>query len=347
MICPNCKRDINDDSRFCRFCGAEFIGEECSLEIIPETDDNAAEYSAPLTPAAKKAVSPAAIAAKNKKLTIQILSAVAALCIICGVTICICVASGAFGDGKEVVTDATGDVVHPGLGTTEITITESDGTTRVIKTDRSLVTPSQILAEYTEVMNQLKTDAPAFKKVRYQNLPTANQNLGAVADIVLPIIEKYVTSKNVAEGTSVAAGNSNELPVKNSSYGCLLTDPAAIKKAYCEILTDDTYKLVITLNDEMNPNHLAPGATTSSSITTAVFDPYDAGEMITAISSLVLNDINFNYTDCTVTLVYNKKTKEVQSVDMTMNIDITANTILMQVNARIVDITEFSEFSYR
>ena len=84
-----------------------------------------------------------------------------------------------------------------------------------------------------------------------------------------------------------------------------------------------------------------------SSITTAVFDPYDAGEMITAISSLVLNDINFNYTDCTVTLVYNKKTKEVQSVDMTMNIDITANTILMQVNARIVDITEFSEFSYR
>ena len=106
------------------------------------------------------------------------------------------------------------------------------------------------------------------------------------------------------------------------------------------------YKIVMTFNDELNPGHLSPGAESSDGIINAVFDPYDAAEQITAISSMIMHDINFNYTDCTVTLVYNPDTKQVQSVDMLMNIDITAKTILMDINARIVDITEFSEFVY-
>ena len=335
MICPNCRKEIEADSVFCRFCGAEFADEaEEVIEVIKE-DDFLYEAPAPSV----------GYAGKKKKTVAVMLVVIAVVCIIAGVLIFVFLSQGASG-GKETVTDAAGEAVRPGYGTTEITVSDAEGNTRVIETDKSLVTPSQILAEYTEVMNTLKTDAPAFDMTRYQNLPTDKQNLGAVADVVLPIIEKYVTSKSAAENVHYIAGNGNVLPVKNSSYGCLLTDTSAIKSAYCEIMSDDIYKLVLTFNDELNPAHLPAGASSSTGIINAVFDPYDAAEQITAISSMVMNDINFNYTDCTVTLVYNRNTKQVQSLDMTMNIDITADTILMEINARIVDITEFDNFTY-
>ena len=336
MICPNCRREIEDDSVFCRFCGAEFTDEEV-IEVIRE-DDSVYETETP-------DVNPSS---NNKKTVGILLAVIAVLIILFGVMMCIFLGQGTGKiDGKnEKVTDAAGEVVRPGFGTTEITVSDAEGNTRVVKTDKSLVTPSQILSEYTEVMNKLKSDAPAFEMTRYQNLPTDKQNLGAVADMVLPIIEKFVTSKSAAEKVPYIAGNANMLPVKDSSYGCLLTDASAIKSAYCEIMSDDIYKLVITFNDELNPAHLPAGAESSTGIINAVFDPYDAAEQITAISTMVMNDINFNYTDCTVTLIYNHRTKQVQSLDMTMNIDITADTILMEINARIVDITEFENFSY-
>ncbi len=336
MICPNCRREIEDDSVFCRFCGAEFTDEEV-IEVIRE-DDSVYETETP-------DVNPSS---NNKKTVGILLAVIAVLIILFGVMMCIFLGQGTGKiDGKnEKVTDAAGEVVRPGFGTTEITVSDAEGNTRVVKTDKSLVTPSQILSEYTEVMNKLKFDAPAFEMTRYQNLPTDKQNLGAVADMVLPIIEKFVTSKSAAEKVPYIAGNANMLPVKDSSYGCLLTDASAIKSAYCEIMSDDIYKLVITFNDELNPAHLPAGAESSTGIINAVFDPYDAAEQITAISTMVMNDINFNYTDCTVTLIYNHRTKQVQSLDMTMNIDITADTILMEINARIVDITEFENFSY-
>lgn len=336
MICPNCRREIEDDSVFCRFCGAEFTDEEV-IEVIREDDSVYETETSDVNPSSN-----------NKKTVGILLAVIAVLIILFGVMMCIFLGQGTGKiDGKnEKVTDAAGEVVRPGFGTTEITVSDAEGNTRVVKTDKSLVTPSQILSEYTEVMNKLKSDAPAFEMTRYQNLPTDKQNLGAVADMVLPIIEKFVTSKSAAEKVPYIAGNANMLPVKDSSYGCLLTDASAIKSAYCEIMSDDIYKLVITFNDELNPAHLPAGSESSTGIINAVFDPYDAAEQITAISTMVMNDINFNYTDCTVTLIYNHKTKQVQSLDMTMNIDITADTILMEINARIVDITEFENFSY-
>lgn len=337
MICPVCRREIEDDSLFCRFCGAEFTDEEDEevIEVIREDEEEYVQQP----PVGKSSV-------KQKKTVGILLVVIAVLVILFGVIMCIFLGQGTSDKEKEKVTDASGEVVRPGFGTTEITVSDAEGNTRVIETDKSLVTPSQILQEYTDVMNTLKTDAPAFEMIRYQNLPTDKQNLGAVADMVLPIIEKYVTSAAAAEKVSYIAGNSDKLPVKNSTYGCLLTDAAAIKNAYCEIMSDDIYKLVITFNDELNPQHLPAGATSSTGIINAVFDPYDAAEQITAISSMVMNDINFNYTDCTVTLVYNHNTKQVQSINMTMNIDITADTILMAINARIVDVTEFDNFTY-
>ncbi len=356
MVCPNCNKEIDSDSRFCRFCGAEFVDDSLFSD---DDDDETLQYgdndnengSKTVIPEKKKTQSKSKFETKqektpvenkkNKALLIQLLVALAVIVVICAVLIFVGTSSGKIGFG-ETVTDAAGDEVRSGWGKTEIAVEDADGITKVITTDRKLVTPEQILSEYTLVMNKLKTDAPAFDYVRYQNLPADKQNLGAVASFVLPIIEKYVTSKAAAEPKHISAGNATELPVKNSAFGCLVTDAAKIKRAYCEVINDSTYKLVLVFNDELNPTQLSAGATTTSGIVNGVFDPYDAGEYITAISSLAMNDISFNYTNCTAELIYNKDTQQVQSIKMTMYIDATADTFIKQITAQIIDVCEYT-----
>lgn len=349
MICPCCKREIDDDSRFCRHCGVEFLEEK---EPVLEVYQYAGEGSdtIPKRVETVKAEEPLPIKPKKEKnkktLAIQLIITFAVLVVICGILAVVAMQTDTVGFGGETVTDADGEEVKEGFGTTEMSVMDVDGTVRTITTDRRLLTSDKILEEYTAVMNQLKTDAPAFTQTRYQNLPTEHQNLGAMADFVLPIIEKYVTSKTASAPVTYSSGNANKLPLPESSYGCLLTDATAIKNAYCEVLDDEKYKIVITLNDELNPPALTSGATSSQSITNSVFDTYDALNQITAISELAFNKIDFNYTDCTVTLIYEPDTKQVQSVNMTMFIDITADTLLMEIKARIVDNTEYTDIVY-
>lgn len=338
MICPNCRSLIDDDSRFCKICGVEFIEDEKpqTESVSVQTTVQPQTVNQPTPPAPKK----------NNKNIIIIVAAILLVVIALGSLIFVLFQTDVIGTGKETVTDAEGEEVKPGRGTTEMTILDADGTKRTIKTDRKLLTADKILAEYTSVMNNLKTDAPAFVYSRYQNIPKEYQNTGAVADFVLPIIEKYVTSKTASESIEYIKGNAQELPLPGSVHGCLLTDPSAIKNSYCEVLDNDTYKIVMTLRDELNPPELAAGATSSQSITNSVFDTYDALNQITSISDLALNKIDFNYTDCTVTLIYNPDNMQVKSINMVMNIDITANTFIGDIKARIVDTVEYTDIEY-
>lgn len=338
MICPNCNNQIDDDSRFCRFCGAEFVGEETIIEIEPETEQSTGSNDKKIIGGGKKHFSKA-----------QLVVALSVIITAFAVLMIVLLSTGAFSGGfvRETVTDAAGEEIREGIGSAEISVSDSDGTIRQIKTDRSLLTAESILSEYTVVMNQLKNDSVGFTKTRYQNLPTEYQSLGGLGGLVLPIIEKYVTSKTASESIVYIAGNADKLPVVNSAYGCLLTDASKIKNAYCEIIDKDMYKLVITICDELNPEILPAGATSTSSAVSGIFDPYDAAEQIKAISSLALSDIDFNYTDCTVTLIYDKDSKQVQSINQTLNIDITANAHITEIKARIVDITEYTQFGYQ
>lgn len=347
MICPNCNREIDDDSRFCRYCGVEFVGEEPTIQVQPEPtydptmDPTYTIHSEPTmgSPSRKKP--------KNKKtLAIQLLTTLAVLLVICGVLITVGITTGRIGTSGEVVTDAEGEKIRSGRGTVEMSVRDPDGVTRQITSDKSLVTPSAILNEYTAVMNRLKTDAPSFTKTRYQNLPTEKQNLGAVANIVLPIIERYVTSKDAADPVVYPSGNADKLPLANSASGCLLTDETKIKNAYCEIIEDDTYKLVLTLADETNPTVLSPGATYSQSAVSGVFEPYNEANQISSIAELALSNIDFTYTNCTAELIYNHKTQQVQSLKMTMYVDITADAYITKLTAEIIDITEYTDFTY-
>lgn len=345
MICPNCNKEIDNDSRFCRHCGVEFIEEKETVIEVSQYEENSNITEDPIITQHTEDTS-----VKNKKnrktLKLQLFITLLVLIIAGSILAIVAKQTDVFGITKETVTDAEGEKIRPGRGTTEMSVMDADGTVRTIETDRSLLTADKILQEYTGVMNQLKTDSPAFSFIRYQNLPTDYQNVGAAADFVLPIIEKYVTSKTASKETSYAAGNANKLPLPDSAYGCLLTDTTAIKNTYCEVLDDETYKIVMTLNDELNPPVLTSGATSSQSAINSVFDTYDALNQITAISELAFNKIDFNYTDCTVTLIYNPDSKQVKSINMTMNIDITANTFIGDLKARIVDISEFTEITY-
>ncbi len=337
MICPNCKNTIDDDSRFCRFCGAEFIAEDEAEEAKPDYE------ILPELPSA-------AFAAKKQGSRTARLKLVVTICVIaaaCLVLTVVLLSSGAIGAVTgNGVTDISGDKVYQGIGKTEMTVMDSDGNVKEIITDRALVTAEAILKEYTSVMNQLKEGSAGFTKLRYQNLPTEHQNLGSLGKLVLPIIERYVTSKQAAQPSVFTAGNADKLPVVNSQSGCLLTDATKIKNAYCEVLENGDYKLVLTLVQETNPEILPAGATESGSAVSAVFDPYDAAEQINAISSLALSNIDFNYTDCTAELIYSKSSKKVVSLTQTMNIDVSANAHIATINARIVDITEFTDFVY-
>ena len=346
MTCPNCNKIIDNDSRFCRFCGAEFVGDETIIDIQPENTnytENTNAFSAQKTQGNMSA------GGKKRPSSVQLIIALVCVVVIFGVLLAVLFSTGKIGSGigsGEIVTDAAGEEFREGRGTADISVMDTDGTVRQIKTDRSLLTAESVLAEYTVVMNQLKNDSVGFTKTRYQNLPTEYQNVGGLGNLVLPIIEKYVTSKSAAEPQTFVAGNADKLPVINSAYGCLLTDVSKIKNSYCEIIDGDTYKLVITVCDELNPEIIPAGATSTSSAISGIFAPYDAAEQIKAISSMAFSDIDFNYTDCTVTLIYDNDTKQVQSINQTLNIDITANAHIAQIKARIVDITEYTAFTY-
>lgn len=344
MICPNCNKEIDNDSRFCRHCGVEFIDEKETVVKVDQYDENSdTDDEQIITP--HEEITPIQNTKNKKTLKLQILITLIVLLIASSVFAIVAMQTDIFRPAKEIVTDAEGEKIRPGKGTTEMTVEDIDGTVRTITTDRSLLTAEKILEEYTVVMNKLKTDSPAFSFIRYQNLPTDYQNVGPAAKFVLPIIEKYVTSKTASTQTQYETGNSEKLPLPDSSYGCLLTDSTAIKNAYCEVMDDGAYKIAITLNDELNPPALSAGAASSQSIINSVFDTYDALNQITAISELALNKIDFNYTNCTVTLVYNPDSEQVHSVKMLMNIDIVANTLLGELKARIVDICEY-EITY-
>ena len=161
MICPNCQKEIDNDSRFCRHCGVEFLDDpETEIEISP-CEDDPADNDEGIDTLIPDEIPPKST--KNKKtLKLQIVVCLAVLLVFCGIFAIVAATTDVFSFGKEPVTDAEGEKVRPGIGTTEMSIVDTDGTVRTIITDRSLLTPDKILSEYTVVMNQLKKKCKQF-----------------------------------------------------------------------------------------------------------------------------------------------------------------------------------------
>ena len=351
MTCPNCGKTIGDDVKFCPWCGVEFLDEpQPWVQVQPEPVDSAdppyQQSAYPQQPGAYAQQPQAAPASSRSKWPLIVVCAVVIAAVVAAVGVLVwAFKSGRLG-AKEYVTDAMGSTVAVGTGDVTISVRDPDGSVRQIKSDSDLMEYADILTEYTAVMNDLKASAPGFTKTRWQDLPADKQSLGGLGGLVLPIIEKHVTGKDAKEAESFPSGNADELPLLGSMHGCLLTDPTKIKNAYCEVLEDGYYQIVMTLVDEADPTPLSAGADSTSSAISSVFYPFSVQNMISSVASLALTDISFLYTDCTVTLVYAPKSHQVRRVYMNMNIDVSASSGLGSISARIVDNTEYTDFVY-
>lgn len=219
-----------------------------------------------------------------------------------------------------------------------------------------LSTNEEILAKYTEVMNDAKKAKPAFKKVEFQSLPEEFRKLGTVGNVILPIAEGFMTTEEKAKAdpqVKEAGSDMHAWPVTgHDTAGCLLTDASKIKSASA-VKEGDNVKITITLLPEENPEPInSATATSSPSFTGGMFSPMskaDIDNTIAGIKGVKVNSFNLTYTDCTVTLVYNPSDNHVVTLDQIMNVDIKANIKVLATidgSARLVDTINIWDIQY-
>ncbi len=180
-------------------------------------------------------------------------------------------------------------------------------------------TPADILAKYTEVANNLKTNCKTLKKKEFQKVE--NLELGAITSIANSLIPQFLTDESKAEVKEEQAG---AVPPWGDK-GCLLTDASFIKAAACKDNGDGTATITITLKDETNPEPATDGV--SPSETGKIFSPLkkaDIDNTLAGIKVITVEKFDLVYHDCTVNVTYNTSNNQVTSMTQVMNIDVTA-----------------------
>jgi len=241
----------------------------------------------------------------------------------------------------EATSESGTDVTAEGTTKAEETTAEGESETETSAEEttepaKKPETKEEILAAYTEVMNQAKKDAPAFNKVEYQELPDdANSRVvskgGAVISAALKLATHFMTTEADAKADPEIKEKGNNMrswPVCKSQKGCMVTDVNAVKSAKCEELPNGNYKITIVLKDESNPEPAVDGGTTAPSNHGGMFAPLSKAEIDENLNggfvSAVAKDITYNlvYHDCEAVLVYNPKDNHVVSLDQTMRVAI-------------------------
>ena len=236
----------------------------------------------------------------------------------------------------EAVTDSsepvTGDEnTEPSTDENGETVTAEDVTAETKLPE----TKEEILALYTEVMNQAKKDAPAFNKVLYQVLPddAASRKVsegGALVNAALNLAGNFMTSEKDAYKEPEVyekGGDMHAFPVVDNKAGCLLTDTSAIKSATCEKLPNGNVRITIVLNSEANPEPTKSAAKPVSNHG-AIFNPLSKKVIDENLSgglvSAVFKDITYSltYHDCSTQLVFNPENNHVVSLDQVCNVTI-------------------------
>ncbi len=234
----------------------------------------------------------------------------------------------------ESVTDATEpestSEAETSASETE-TSAEETSAEETTEAEKKPETTAEILAAYTEVMNQAKKDAPGFTKVEYQELPSDSASRvvskgGGVVNAALKLADHFMTTEADAKADPEVQQKGNNMrswPVCKSPKGCMLTDTGAIKSAKFEELSNGNYKITIVLKAEDNPEPAPDGGTSAPSNHGGVFSPLSRSEIDENLNggfvSAVAKDISYKitYHDCETVLVYNPKDNHVVSLDQT------------------------------
>lgn len=257
---------------------------------------------------------------------------------------------------------STTQATTQGAAQTETTVPASAESTTAAAENGLPVTPAEILAKYTQVMDKAKSEGPAHKKVEYQAIPEDKVSFeGGVFDKILPLASLFFTTEEDARANPEIREKGGDMywfPVYKVSKGCLLTDASKIKSATCTEQADGNVKITIVLLDEDNPEPPPEGATSCDNAVGSLFTPIMLADVHNTLQNdsavkFVVKDVDFdlNYYDCTAELVYNPANDQIVSLDHYMHILIKINSGkvlgMSAVGTAVLDnYLYFSDFQY-
>lgn len=231
---------------------------------------------------------------------------------------------------EEETSSVASDDEEENLTSKESSTDENGETLTEKATEKSSVptTDAEILAAYTTVMNKAKTDKAGFTLAEWQELPSdsASRKVSKGTSIVgaaLNVANNFMTSEEKAKKnptTYEKGGDMAAFPIRNTPYGCTLTDTSVLKSVKCEQLSNGNVKITLVLKDELNPEPAPAGSGNSPSNTGKVITPISKAEIDENLNggvvSAVCKDISYSllFHDVTSTVVYNPKTNEIVSL---------------------------------
>ncbi|MDR0883465.1 MAG: hypothetical protein LBN05_02510 [Oscillospiraceae bacterium] len=192
-------------------------------------------------------------------------------------------------------------------------------------------TKAEILAKYTAILNQAKSEKPAFTKIQYQDLPKDKRHAdGAATSLLSSFVDKLFTSEKDARSKPEVygkGGDMQEFPVSKSAKGCYLTDTKLIKSAALAE-NNGIQKIRIVLNNQENP---APywDSQRGNDIGGMFILPRQE-DMNDVLKTLPLREPQYNltYYDCTAELEYDASTGHIISLKLTTHALANASAIL-------------------
>lgn len=193
-----------------------------------------------------------------------------------------------------------------------------------------------ILKKYSDIINDANEKKVGYNKVEFQAIPPEKANLGGILDKIMPVAQTFFVDEATAKSnpeTFQKGGDMKWFPLYHTTKGCVLTDASKIEKAECTKLDDGNVKITIELQDEMNPEPIAEGATTCSSVTGSMFTPIKRADVDDVLQNnfavkMLIKDLNYDlkYHDCTAELIYNPETNQIVSLTQYMHILIIVNS---------------------
>ncbi len=188
---------------------------------------------------------------------------------------------------------------------------------------------SEILATYTQLMNDAKKLKPGYKKYEYQEIPKNKRKIeGRGIDTLLNLAGLFMTSKKSATDKPEINAKGSDMkwfPVCKADKGCLLTDTSAIKSAKSELDKKGNIKLTIVLKDEKNCEPYNTNTKTSSSNVGKMFNPLSKSDIDyelennSAVKAAIKEvDYSLNYQNSTAILTYNPKTMQIVELEQFM-----------------------------
>lgn len=239
--------------------------------------------------------------------------------------------------------------------TAPVPVTEED-TSQPETTEPALPsTKAEILALYTAAMNKAKSEKPAYHKVEYQEITEKNFD-GKAVNTVLSLASKFMTTPEKAQKNPEIHEKGADVtyfPVYEGGAGCLIAPEnaeAAIQSASCKELPDGNYEIVITLNEETDPEPLESyHGQMFSPLSRKVID----GEL-EKLSVVQTEYYSILYHDCTATLVVHPETQQIVSLRQRMYCLITAKGAIdmgiihfdIDGNATLQNTLQITDFQY-